>query len=193
MWPLVLTSLVVGRAPLVPCLLAPSEASLEGLLSFLSTLSKAHLGYFHSTLLRWVYSLWRSSGLLHTVWTLWEGVWITLNLAERWWWLSHCRYWSVWVGFLYTVIDSFPSASGLTMVSKKAMGPASLLFFTVNWMARSTLLMCCRKSCLWIALWMTNVSSTYLHQNLGVGVVLRAFCTKYSIYRLATIGLTRDP
>ena len=53
-----------------------------------------------SAFLRWVFSLWRSSGLLHTVWALWERVWITLNFAERWWWLSHCRYWSVWVGFL---------------------------------------------------------------------------------------------
>ena len=26
---------------------------------------------------------------------LWERVLMTLNLAERLWWLSHCRYWSV--------------------------------------------------------------------------------------------------
>ena len=26
-----------------------------------------------------------------------------------------------------------------------------------------------------------KVSSTYLHQNLGVGAVLRAFCSKYSM------------
>ena len=45
MWPLVLTSLVAGWAPVVPWLLALSEASLEGLLSILSTLSKAHLVY----------------------------------------------------------------------------------------------------------------------------------------------------
>ena len=35
MWPLVLTSLVVGWAPVVPWFLASSEISLEGLLSFL--------------------------------------------------------------------------------------------------------------------------------------------------------------
>ena len=171
MWPLVLTSLVAGWAPVVLWLLAPSEASVEGLLSLLSTLSKAHLGYLHwvSAFLRWVFSLWRSSGLLHTVWVLWKSVWITLDLAESWWWLFHCRYWSVWVGFLCTVIDSFPSASGLKMVSKKGMASSSLLFSTVNWMAGSTLLMCCMKSCSWISFWMTNVSSTYLHQNLGVG------------------------
>ena len=167
MWPLVLTSFVAGWAPVVPWLLAPSEASLEGLLSLLFTLSKAYLGYLHwvSAYLRWVFSLWRSSGLLHTVWVLWKRVWISLNLAERWWWLSHCRYWSVWVGFLYTVIDRLPSASGLTMVSKKGKATSSLLFSTVNWMAVSTLFMCCSKSCLW----MTNVSSTYLCQTLGGG------------------------
>ena len=104
-----------------------------------------------------------------TMEALWESVWITLNLAERWWWLSHCRYWSVCVGFLYTVMDRVPSASGLTTVSKKGMDPSSLLSSTVNLMAGSTLLMCWRKPCLLASLWMTKVSSTYLHQNLGGG------------------------
>ena len=45
------------------------------------------------------FSCLSNSGLLHTVLALWERVLITLNLAERLWWLSHCRYWSVWVGF----------------------------------------------------------------------------------------------
>ena len=100
---------------------------------------------------------------------LWERVWITLNLAERWWWLSHCKYWSVCVGFLYTVMDRVPSAFGLTIVSKKGMDPSSLLSSTVNLIAGSTLLMCWRKPCLLASLWMTKVSSTYLHQNLGMG------------------------
>ena len=180
MWPLVLTSLVVGWVPVVPWLLAPSVASQEGSLSLFSTLSKAHLGCLHlvSAFLRWTFSLQRSSGLLHTVWALWVRVWITLNFAERWWWLSHYRYWSMWIGFLYTVIDRFPSASGFTMVSKKGMAPSSLLFSTVNCMAGSTLLMCCRKSCLWIFFWMTNVSSTYLCQSLGVGCSTKSFLLK---------------
>ena len=114
-----------------------------------------------------VLSCWSNSGLLHTVEALWERVWITLNLAERWWWLSHCKYWSVCVDFLYTVMDSVPSASGLPMVSKKGMNPCSLLSSTVNFIAASTLLMCWRKPCLLISLWMTKVSSTNLHQNLG--------------------------
>ena len=43
-------------------------------------------------------------------------------------------------------MDSVPSASGLTMVSKKGMDPSSLLSSTVNLIAGSTLLMCWRKA-----------------------------------------------
>ena len=175
MCPLFCTSWLAAWALLVP----PSATCLEDLLSLPSTLSKAHLGYLHlvRTFLRWSFSFWSNSGLLHTVETLWERVWMTLNLAERWWLLSHCRYWSVCVGFLYTAMDREPSTSGLTIVSKKGMEPSSLLSSTVNLMAGSTLLMCCRKPCLLASLWMTKVSSTYLHQNLGGwGAVLRAFC-----------------
>ena len=172
MWPLVLASLVAGWAPVVPWLLVPSEASLEGLLSLLSTLSKSHLRYLQwvSAFLRWVFSLWRSSGLLHTVWALWERVWITLNFAERWWWLSHCRYWSVWVGFLHTVVNKFPISLWFNRWCPRRGWPhPPYCFSTVSWMAGSTLLVCCRKSCLWLSFWMTNVSSTYLYQNPGGG------------------------
>ena len=154
--------------------------SMEGLLRLFSTLSKAYFGYLHwvSAFLRCSISLQRSSGLLHTVLALWVRVLITLNFAERWWRLSHCRYCSVWVGFLYTVIDSFPLASGLTVVSKKQMAPSSLLFSTVNWMVGSTLLMCCRNSCMLTSFWMTNVSSTYVSQSLGVGCSTKSFLLK---------------
>ena len=54
-------------------------------------------------------------------------------------------------------MDSDPSASGFTIVSKKGMEPSSLLSSTVNLMAGSTLLMCCRKLCLLASLWMTKV------------------------------------
>ena len=87
---------------------------------------------------------------IYTVFALCIRVFITLYLAERWWWLSHFRYWSVWVDFLYTVIDSLPSVSNVTMVSKKGMAPSSLLFSTVNLMAGSTLFMCWRKHCLFL-------------------------------------------
>ena len=134
MWTFVFTSLVVGWAPAVLWLLAPSVTSLEGLLSLFSILSKAHLGYLHwvRAVLMWSISLWRNSGLLHTVLALWVRVLITLNFAEMWWWLSHYMHWSMWVGFLYTVIDRLPSASGFTMVSKKGMAASSLVVSTVN-------------------------------------------------------------
>ena len=155
-----LTPLVAAWALVVPWLLTPSMTSLVYLLSLLSTLSKAHLGYLHwvRAFLRWSLSCWSNSGLLHTVLSLWERVLITLNLAERWWWLSHCKDWSVCMGFLYTVMDSVPSTTGLTMVSKKGMDPSYLLSSTVNFMAS----MCWRKPCLLTSLWMTKVSSTNL-------------------------------
>ena len=174
MCPLFLTSWLADWALLVP----PSTTCLEDLLSPPSTLSKAHLGYLHlvRVFLRWSFSFWSNSGLLHTVEALWERVWMTLHLAERWWWLSHCKYWTVFVGFLYTVMDREPSASGLTIVSKEGMDPSSLLSSTVNLMAGSTLLMCWRKPCLLASLWMIKVSSTYLCQNLGgVGQYLGLF------------------
>ena len=118
---------------------------------------QAHLGYLHlvRAFLRCSFSCLSSSGLLHTVSALWERVLMTLNLAERLWWLSHCKYWSVWVGFLYTVMDRLPSTSGFTMVSTKGMEPSSLLSSTVNFIAGSTLFMCCRKPCLLASLWIT--------------------------------------
>ena len=163
MWPLLLTSLVAAGVLLAPWLLAPSMASLEDLLSLFSTLSTAHLGYLHwvRAFLRCSFSCLSNSRLLHTVWDLWERVLITLNLAERLWWLSHCKYWSVWVGFLHTVMDRLPFTYGFTMVSKKGMEPSSLLSSTVNFIAGSTLFMCWRKPCLLASLWMTMVSSTY--------------------------------
>ena len=197
MWPLLSASLVTGWAVVVPWLLTPLVTSLVDLLSLFSTLSKAHLGYLHlvTAFLRWSFSCWSNSGLLHTVEALWERVWMTLNLAERWWWLSNCKNWSVGVGFLYTVIDNVPPASGLTMVSKKGMDPSSLLSSTVNFIAGSTLLMCWRKPCLLTSLWITKVSSTNLCQNLGVGLgtVCRAFCSKYSMQRLATMDWLVNP
>ena len=123
MWPLLLTSLVAAGVLLAPWLLAPSLTWLEGLLNLFYTLSKTHLGYLHlvRAFLRCSFSCLSNSRLLHTVWALWERVLMTLNLAERLWWLSHGRYWSVCVGFLYTVMDRLPFSSRFTMVSKKGM------------------------------------------------------------------------
>ena len=41
--------------------------------------------------------------------------------------LSHCKYWSVCVGFLYTVMDTEPSTSGLTIVSQEGDGTILLI------------------------------------------------------------------
>ena len=54
---------------------------------------------------------------------LWVSVPMTLYLAEILWWLSHCKYWSVWVGFWYTVMDKEPSACGVIKVSRKGIAP----------------------------------------------------------------------
>ena len=70
-------------------------------------------------------SLWMSSGSLQTVWALLVRVPMTLYLAERLWWLSHCKYWSVWMTLWYTVMDKELSASGLTKVSRKGIDPFS--------------------------------------------------------------------
>ena len=70
-----------------------------------------------------------------------DRVLITLYLAAILWLLSHGRYRSVCVGFLYTPIVKVPSACGLMVVSRKGMEPSSLASSTVNWMEGSTVLM----------------------------------------------------
>ena len=122
----------------------------------LSTLSMAHLGYLNlvSALLRYCNSLVRSSGQVQTTLALWVSVLTTLYLAARLWWLSHCKYWSVCMGFLYTVL-------------RKGIVPFSWLPSTVNLIVGSILLIWSRKFCFWSSLWITNVSSIYLIQNLG--------------------------
>ena len=64
------------------------------LINFLSTLSKDHLGYLHlvRAFLRCCISLLRSLDFMQTVLALWVRVLITLYLATRLWWLSHCKY-----------------------------------------------------------------------------------------------------
>ena len=38
---------------------------------------------FSKAFLKWSFTCWSNLGLLHTVLTLWERLWMTLNLAER--------------------------------------------------------------------------------------------------------------
>ena len=53
------------------------------------------------------------SGVEHSVLALCVRVLITLYLEAKLWLLSHWRYWSVWVGFLYTFVVNVPSVSGV--------------------------------------------------------------------------------
>ena len=104
---------------------------------------------------------------------------ITLYLADKLWLLSHGRYKSVWVDFLYIPMVKVPSVSGVVMVSKKGMEPSSLDSSTVNWMEGSTELMCLRNSSLCDSCWITKVSSTYLFHILGGAVLLRWLCFQW--------------
>ena len=78
-----------------------------GALIFIFTLFRAHAGSLFSirTLCRCSSSFFSSRGLEHTALMLWYNMLTTLFFfAAVVWWLSHCRYKSVWVGFLYTVV-----------------------------------------------------------------------------------------
>ena len=142
----------------VPCAGLPSWLLMLLLLSsqylliyLLWTLCMAHLGYLHLTKasLRCCISLWKSSGPVQTVLALCVRVPMTLYLAERLWWLSHCKYWSVWPGLWHTVMDKELSASGLTKVSRKGIDPFSLLSSTLNLIVGSILLIWSKNNCLW--------------------------------------------
>ena len=166
--PVVLPLVLLSPWSVVPSWVLPSSQMLFR--NLLSTLSNAHLGYLHldRAFLRCCISLLRGSGPVQTVFALWVRVPMTLYLAARLWWLSDCKYWSVWVGFLYTEIDKELSASGLTKVSRKAIVPISWLPSTVNFIAGSILFMHSRNNYLWASCWMTKVSSTNLNQYQGI-------------------------
>ena len=139
------------------------------LINLLWTLLMAQGRYLHftSTSLRRDNSLWSGSGLVQTVLALCVRVPMTLNLADKLWWLSHCKYWSVWVGLCYTVNERELSASGVTKVWRKGIPPFLWEPSTVNLIGGSMLLTCSRNPCLSILCWMTHVSSTNLYQYLG--------------------------
>ena len=92
----------------------------------------------------------------------------TLCFAVMWWLLCQCKYWSVWVGFLYIVVLKVLSGSMVTRVSKKG-SESCCIGSTMNWLCGSWLLICCSRSWLCSALLMTKVSSTNLSQREGVG------------------------
>ena len=65
---------------------------------------------------------------------------MTLYFADRLWWLSHCKYWSVCVGLWYTVMERELSANGVTKVSRNEIAPFPSVPSTVNLIAGSMLL-----------------------------------------------------
>ena len=115
-----------------------------------------------SAILVWSSSLSKLSCVEETVFALCARVLKTLCLAVMWWLLSQW-YWSVWVGFLYTVVLRVLSGWMVMRVSRKGSEPCCV-GSTVNWMCGSWLLICWRSSWLCSALLMTKVSSTNLSQ-----------------------------
>ena len=73
-----------------------------------------------STLCTYLISDVRSSSLLTILSALPTSDLTTERLCCRWWLESKARYWSVWVGFLYTLVRILPSSSTTTNVSRKA-------------------------------------------------------------------------
>ena len=107
--------LVVLEACVVPSVNEILVASLFFFCLILA-LFKAHTGYVHlsSACLRWPSSS-LSYWLLEQIdFGLCLRVLMTLNLAARWWWLSHCKYKSVCVDFLYTdVRENYQTVASL--------------------------------------------------------------------------------
>ena len=81
------------------------------LLDLILILLRAHAGYLHfvRALCKWSSSCFNSWGFEQIVFALWCRVPIRLYLDGNVWWLSQCRYKSVCVGFLYTVVLRLPS------------------------------------------------------------------------------------
>ena len=82
-----------------------------GVLFFNLILFMAHEGYLHAVkaLSMYVNSSSSWSSLDQMFFALCIDELITLYLLAMAWWLSHCKYWLVWVGFLYMEVDKLPS------------------------------------------------------------------------------------
>ena len=146
-----------------------------GVFIFIFTLMSAQTGYLHfvRTFFRWWCSCCNNSGLEHMVLALWCRVPIMLYLELMAWWLSHCMYKSVCVGFLKTVVAMLPP--GVNNMSRNGMDPSGLGSSAVNCIFLSMEFMWFRKLCCWIALMMTHVSSTYFSTSKEVVVLCLRF------------------
>ena len=139
---------------------------LVAVLVFIFALFIAQAGYLHlwSATCMCFSSVLSSSSLEQMVLALCCNEPTTLYLDATVWLLSHWRYRSVWVGFLYTVVVKFPSLSGVMRTSRKGIEPSIPASSLVNWIFLSMLLRCLRNSALWDDSRMVKVSSTNLLQ-----------------------------
>ena len=98
-------------------------------------------------------------------WHLWWSVRMTPSLCCSGWQEANWRYWSVWVGFLYTENESFPSGPLVVRVSGIARDQSTSSSL-VNCMLGSMLLMWWVRSSMSESQRATKVSSTYLFQKV---------------------------
>ena len=91
-------------------------------------------------------------------------------------------------------MDREPSASGLTIVSKKGDGAILLVVLYCKPYGRVNTVYVLKEA-LFVGLLVDDKGIIHIPapELGGVGAVLRAFCSKYSMYRLATMGLTGNP
>ena len=169
--------------------------AVHGVLFFNFILLMAQAGYLQAdkTLYMCVCSSSNCSCLEQISFALCNSELITLYLLVMAWWLSHCKYWLVWVGCLYTVVDRLPLLFAVTKVSRKGMIPSALVVSAVNFISSSMELMWLKNTPLCSVSKMTKVSSTNLFHRLGgCGAISRAFVSKF-MKILATMGMSGDP
>ena len=154
---------------------------------FILNMFNAHTGYLHLKMVVWRCSCCRHYWLQHTALTAWLSVLTTLYFAEIVWCLSHCRCWSLWIGFLYTVVARVPWGCGVTGVSRKGMEPSAPVSSTVN---LNAMMNCCVLKELILVCWF------YYHKvfhRLGGGWCAEDFNSKFYMKKLATMELIDDP
>ena len=115
-----------------------------GVLFFNFILFMAYEGYLHAVnaLSMYVNSSSNWSWLEQMFFALCINELITLYLLAMAWWLSHCKYWLVWVGFLYMEVGKLPSPLTVTKVSRKGNDPSALVFSAVNCIFSSMAFIC---------------------------------------------------
>ena len=134
-------------------------------------------------------SLFEDCWSLETTLALCANVLKTLCLAVRKWLLFQCRYWSVCVGFLYTVVLSVLLGPSVTLVSRNRKRPMLIWFLHCELYVWVLCVDVGKKLLLCSAFWMTKVSSTNLNHKWGLGAVLRTLTSNSSMKRFAMRGL----